>query len=569
MKRLWDKLCGIREVRDELRWVSQYTRRYRWAVAWYVLLGAVSTIAGLATGLISKRLIDMVTGFDTGAVVWVAVAYVSVQLFHILLNAVTSRISAKVQIRVNQEIRADIFRKILDARWEGVSHYHSGDLLARSGRDSDAVAASVLGWWPSLIIHLLQFVGAFVLILWHDPTLALMALVGAPITLLGSFFLLGRIRHHNKEMRQIGAEMTAFHSETFQHLQTIKSFGVTDVYFGKLEQVQQKQKAVTLKHNLFAVLTSSFSALLGLVVGGVCFLWSVYRLWLKEITYGDMILFLQLAGTLSTAFGALVGLVPAAINAATAAGRIMAVTDLPAEDRTPLPQMESLLAHPDLCLQVEGVRFAYPEGAAVFDHASLQAKAGEIVALVGPSGGGKTTLLRILLGLVAPQEGVARVSGGDEVTAPLSPATRSLFAYVPQGNTLFSGTIAENLRLLCPDATDEDIVEALRLACAADFVAALPEGIYTEVGERGAGLSEGQVQRLSIARALLSDAPILLLDEATSALDSDTEQQLLHNVVTHHRQRMCLVTTHRPSVLEVCHRVYRIRDKMVIDTTEE
>ena len=564
MKRIREKLGGIREVRRELRWVSRYTRRYRWAVAWYVLLGAVSTLAGLATGLISKRLIDVVTGYDTGAIVWIGVAYVAAQLFHIGLNAVTSRISARVQIRVNQEIRADIFHKILDAEWAGVSRYHSGDLLARSGRDSDAVASSVLGWWPSLIIHLLQFVGAFVLILWYDPTLALMALAGAPITLLGSVFLLRRIRQHNKEMRRIGAEMTAFHSETFQHLQTIKSFGVTDTYFSKLDAVQRKQKDATLKHNLFSVLTSSFSALLGLVVGGVCFFWSVYRLWQKEITYGDMILFLQLAGMLSTAFGSLVGLVPAAINAATAAGRIMEVTDLPAEDRTPLPQVDALRADPALSLHVEGVRFAYPDGAAVFDAADLQAQAGQIVALVGPSGGGKTTLLRILLGLVNPDEGTATVCGADGVTATLSPATRGLFAYVPQGNTLFSGTVAENLRLLCPDTTDEAMAEALRLACA-DFVWALPEGVDTVVGERGAGLSEGQVQRLSIARALLSDAPILLLDEATSALDADTEQQLLHNIVTHHRHRICLVTTHRPSVVEVCHRVYHISDKTLIE----
>ena len=564
MKPIRQKLSGIREVKKELRWVSRYTYRYRWAVAWYVLLGAVSTLAGLATGLISKQLIDVVTGFDTGHILWIAVAYVSAQLFHIGLNAVTSRISAKVQIRVNQEIRADIFHKILDAEWTGVSRYHSGDLLARSGRDSDAVAASVLGWWPSLIIHLLQFVGAFLLILRYDPTLALMALAGAPITLLGSFFLLGRIRRHNKEMRQIGAEMTAFHSETFQHLQTIKSFGVTDMYFSRLDAVQRKQKDATLKHNLFSVLTSSFSALLGLVVGGVCFFWSVYRLWSGDITYGDMILFLQLAGMLSAAFGALVGLVPAAINAATAAGRIMAVTDLPAEDRTPLPQMKGLLADSALRLQVEGVGFAYPDGTAVFENASLQAEAGQVVALVGPSGGGKTTLLRILLGLVTAQRGTATVSGTDGVTATLSPATRGLFAYVPQGNTLFSGTIAENLRALCPDATHAAMADALHLACA-DFVFALPEGIDTVVGERGAGLSEGQVQRLSIARALLSDAPILLLDEATSALDGDTEQQLLHNIVTHQRHRMCLVTTHRPSVLTVCHRVYRIHDKAITD----
>ena len=183
MIRISQKLSALSGVREELRWIGRYTHRYRWQVAWYILLGIIGTGAGLATGLISKRLIDIVTGYDTGQAVWIAVAYITAQLFHIGLSAVSSRVSARVRLRVNQEIRADIFHRILDARWEGLAPYHSGDLLARSGRDSDAVAAGVLGWWPSLIVHLLQFIGAFVLILIYDPTLALLALGGAPLTL--------------------------------------------------------------------------------------------------------------------------------------------------------------------------------------------------------------------------------------------------------------------------------------------------------------------------------------------------------------------------------------------------
>jgi ABC-type multidrug transport system fused ATPase/permease subunit len=307
-----------------------------------------------------------------------------------------------------------------------------------------------------------------------------------------------------------------------------------------------------------------------MVVGSVCFLWSAYRLWGNHITFGEMTLFLQLSGSLSGAFGALVSLVPAAITAATAAGRIMEITRLPEEEIHSKEQVDHLLqTGSGVGIRVEDVCFAYRSGKEVFQNIVFQAEPGEVVALVGPSGGGKTTLLRLMLGMMPVQAGSIQLCGGEpELKLCASASTRALFSYVPQDNTLFSCTIAENLRITNPNATNDMLRDALRMACADEFVSALPDGLDSRVGESGDGLSKGQIQRICIARALLSDAPVLLLDEATSALDVKTERTLLENIQHFRKGRTCIVTTHRPSVLSICQRAYLIQNQAVTQVEE-
>ena len=557
---------SLKQMVRELVWVAGYGKHYIGEMILYVLIGVVSTALGLTASVLGKNIIDIVTGFQMGKVLWLAVTYVIMQLTGIGFSALTSYISTRVRLKVGQQIRRDVFRKILNAQWEPLSRFHSGDLLDRCSQDAGTVAGGVIGSVPTLVVNAVTFVGSFVVILYHDYTLALLALISAPVVLLISGFLTRRIRKYSIKMREISSEMTAFHTEAFQNVQIIKSFGLLDTYNKKLFKLHEKQTDATLEHNRFSILTSSFLSFVGMVVSGLCFFWSVYRLWGNHITFGEMTMFLQLSGTLSGAFGALVGMVPSAIGLATAAGRVMEVTLLPAEQYINTEEVEHILAGKQCAvqLQVEDMDFSYLPGNCVFRQVQLQAQPGQIVALVGPSGGGKTTMLRILLGIVNVEQGSVTVTGGEPaVTLPVSPATRRLFSYVPQDNTLFSGTVAENLRIMKPDATDEQLYEVLKLACAEEFVNDLPDGLYTVLGERGNGLSEGQVQRLSIARALLSPAPVLLLDEATSALDVKTERRILRNITRNQSFRTCIVTTHRPSVLEVCHRVYRISEETV------
>ena len=545
----------------ELRWFLGYSRRHPWVIVWYTLLGLLGTTMGLGTGVLGKNIIDMVTGQQTGSPFLLGGIYIGIQLLRIGLNAITGYISETIQVRVGQEIRGEIFDRIIHARWQDISKYHSGDLLARASRDTGTLAGSMIGWLPSLIINLFQFFGAFFVIFYYDPTLALLALGTAPAILLASGVTTRRMRQHSKRMHTLGSEMMSFHSEVFSNLQMIKSFGVVDAYSKKLRQVQNKQKDATLQYAKFSLLTGSVLSIVGLVVSCLCFLWSAYRLWKGYITYGEMTLFLQLAGTLSGAFGALVSMVGSTIRLTTSVGRVMEVTNLPMEEYDPPETLQKML-NQGICPQVrvEGIAFGYEPESPVITHGNMAVDPGQIVALVGPSGGGKTTMLRLLLGLLEPEEGAVRLNFGEDSFLP-GPDTRRVFSYVPQVNTLFSGTIRENLTIMNPQATDEELWQALHTACAEEFVR--PLGLDATVGERGSGLSQGQIQRLSIARALLSQAPILLLDEATSALDLETERKLLANLVDGRSGRACIVTTHRLSVLKNAHGAYLIRDHQV------
>lgn len=548
-------LSRLNRILPQLRWMAGYSHRYRWVVFWHILLGLLGTAMGLAASVVGKNIIDTVTGYQTGAVVTIALWYVSLQLIEILLSATTGYINERMHIKVSQQLRGEIFDSIIHARWQEISQYHSGDLLARASRDAGAVASSVISWIPSLIINLFQFVGSFLLIFYYDYTLALLALASAPVVVCLSGIVGRRMHRHSTQMHQIGAELTAFHGEAFSNMQLIKSFGLLDVYGRKLRQLQNRQKTVSLKFKKFSVLTSSAMSLVGMVVSGLCFFWSVYRLWKGHITFGEMTMFLQLAGVLSGAFRALVGMIPVTISAATAAERVMEVSSLPKEEFLHDAQVQQMLQRGHCRVKLDQVEFSYTPELPVLKNVSMEANPGQIIGIVGASGEGKTTLLRILLGIVDVSSGAVTVDAED-LCIPVSPSTRKLFSYVPQDNTLFSGTIEENLRIMAPDASEEAIWEALEIACAADFVREL--GLDSVLGERGNGLSQGQIQRLSIARALLSPAPILLLDEATSALDVDTESRILKNIVSGRKNRTCMITTHRLSVLDACQQVYEI-----------
>lgn len=552
---------ALREMIRELHWIYQYGLKYKGSILWYICLGVFGIATGLAGSVMSKYIIDAVTGYDSAGLASMAVAYVCLQLFTIGSRAWSSMISEKIVIKVDQEIRADVYDKIMDADWEALSQYHSGDLLNRVDNDVSNVSNSVLSWVPDFVTRFIQFFGTLGIILYYDPTLALLALISAPITILVSRSVSKRIRDYNKKIRKVSSDVMVFNEESFQNVQLIKSFGLTESYKKKLRDVQETYKKIRLDYNRFQVATSSGMSLVGSVVAMVCFGWGVYRLWTGHITYGTMTLFLQLATSLAGSFSALVYMVPSAISAATAAGRLMSVTQLPKEKYLFEEKAKELIsANKGIEVRADEISFQYDTGKKVLQKASFVAKPGEIVAIVGPSGEGKTTMLRILLGLVYAWEGTVTVQDPKGMKVPVSAATRGLFSYVPQDNVMFAGSVAENMRMMKEDATDEQINGALRKACAYEFVHKIPTGLQSPIRENGGGFSEGQIQRLAIARALLSDAPVLLFDEATSALDVATERKILRNVLDRAANKTCIITTHRPSVLSMCDRIYRISD---------
>ena len=559
----------FREIIDDWKWIFTYSARYKFAIVFYVFLGIFSTTMGLVSSVASKYLIDIITGYQTSKLAILIIVMVGSSVVSLALDSVLSRITTRLSIYINNDIQADIFDKIVDADWLSLSRYSNGDVLNRFNSDISTVSGNAISWLPSIIIAVYRFVATFLVILHYDWVMALIALGSAPFMLLISKFLIKKQREYSKKVKEMNSQLMSFEVETFYNFDTIKSFGIAPYYSKKLRWWQGKFKDVSLDYNMFSIKSNILMSVIGMAVQFAAFGYCLFRLWTHSITYGTMTLFLQQRSNLSGAFSSLVSIIPAFLNSSVSAHRIRELVELPREVHIPESSELDQYAEKGFSVQMRDLRFAYAEGADVITRSEFVAKPGEIVALVGPSGEGKTTMIRLILGLVCPQEGqaVIRACDGREVT--MNAETRHLFAYVPQGNTILSGTIAENMRTVKEDASDEEIVQALKLSCAWDFVEKMPGGINARVGERGRGLSEGQAQRIAIARAILRDAPVLLLDEATSALDVTTERQVLRNIITQRPNKTCIVTTHRPSVLNLCQRVYRVVDTKVTELDEE
>lgn len=552
----------LKEMYSEVRWMCQYAKRYWTSICFYIAAGIFSTVMSLGGSLVSKNLIDAVTGVQRSRIGLLAVLMVGMALGNIAANAVISRISARIQVVIQNELQADIYHKVMNTDWESLHEFRSGDLLNRLNSDASQVASSVVSWIPNLITRLVQFLGALGIILYYDPVMAGIALLSAPVTVLMSGRLMKRMRGYNKEMREISSDLMSFQNDSFFHLQTVKAFGLIDLFQERLEGMQLNYQDKMMDYNKFTVYTSSFLSMVGMLVSYICFGWSAYRLWSGYITIGTMMMFLQMSGSLSSSFRTLLQVVPSAISATTCAGRLMAVAELKKEQILEEETVEKLREnrYAGISVRLNQVDVIYKEGNQVLEGGSFRADQGEIAAIIGPSGEGKTTLMRIFLGLIYPSAGTAELVGADGLHCSISSATRDFFGYVPQGNTVFTGTIADNMRMVKNDATDEEIEEALRQSCAWEFVEPLPQGIYSTIGEHGMGFSEGQAQRIAIARALLRGAPVLLLDEATSALDMEIEERVLKNIMECGKQKTCIVTTHRPSVLSMSDHIYEISD---------
>ena len=562
----------LKELTAELLWMYAYVRRYWLLIGCYILLGASGSVLSLGTSVVSKDLVDAVTGVNSLEIVRVAGTYVGVGVSQIFINAVKSRLSLKVRLKVTNEIRGDIYEQVLRTNWESLAKYRSGDLLYRVNGDAGMVANTILTFLPNVVTTVISFGGAFIIVVQHDPWMALIALMGAPVSFLTSRYSARKMRQFQRDNQNVASDRTVFDQETFQNLQFIKAFGMIDRVTEKFHKIQRESVDLALEQNRFQQSMTIATSLVGQAVGYACYGFAAFRLWQGEISYGTMTMFVSMAGSLRGSFSGILGLLPMVIRSGISAERIMEITSLPRdsmEDKEEADEIRRKGQESGVYVHMEDVSFAYEEEDWIYQDASFRAEPGEIVALIGPSGQGKTTTLNLLLGLYHPQKGGVRVGnpGGRELKA--SSSTRCLFSYIPQGNTLFSGTIADNMRMVKPEASDEEIRSALEAACAWEFVEKLENGMDTEVRERGTRFSEGQKQRLSIARALLADAPVMILDEATSALDVATERRVLRQIIKKEPDRTVIVAAHRPSVFSMCSRVYEVGGQRLEEVDEE
>ncbi len=564
MKKPSEYATLFRSMAREWKWLFRYISRYWPQIFLYVVIGVVGTVMGLGSTVASKYLIDSVISHDTDTIFKSAAVAVSFGLLQILVTTFTSRIATVIGTKISNEIRLNVYENIIYSNWEDISRYHSGDLLNRIEGDVSALSGSIVSFIPSFFTRITQFVGCLAVVLYYDPVMALFAFLSAPFLVVTSRISAKMTRKYNKESREMNGKILSFYSESIQNIQTIKAFGITKRYVEQLKNYLFMYRKMRLDHGKFSLVMTTCLSVIGLVVSYLCYGWGVWRLWQGAITYGTMTLFLQISGKLTNSFSSIVSLLPTSISIATAAGRIMEITDLPVEGYQDDEKAESIYASAQaagLSLRCDNLTCSYKNSdVAVVKDISFHVNPGETIALVGPSGEGKTTILRLILGLLKPEKGSMTLSTVDGKEITISESTRRFCSYVPQENNVFSGTVADNLRIVRPDATEDELITVLKAADAWDFITRLPSGINTEISEKGINFSEGQIQRISIARALLKNAPVLVMDEATSALDSKTERTVLANIMQSYPNRTCVITTHRPSMLQYCDRVYEINE---------
>lgn len=521
-----------------------------------MLIGSLIVLSDLAFVWATKLAIDIATKENTALPLPAAISLlVGIIILQLLLGMSAKWVRAVLGVQAQNHMRRNVFCNLLSCRWRNLRDFHTGNLLNRVERDVSDVITFLTESIPQLANTCMKFIGAFAFLFLMDAKLASLIVLLIPFFLVCSKLYVRKMRRLTHGIRSTESQVQATVQESLQHTLVVKTLEQTPNMVSKLGRLQERLRSEVATKAKYAVASSTIMNA-GFATGYlVTFVWGVYSLEAGLITYGTLIAFIQLVGQIQDPVRTLSRFVPVFITAFTATERLMELDRIP---REPLGEPVRFPAS-SVGLRLEQVSFRYLPGSRdILHNFSCDFPPGSITAILGETGSGKTTLIRLILALLEPSAGrVALYCPAGGTVYDVSPATRCNFSYVPQGNTLLSGTIRDNLLMGNPAATDAEMLAALR-AAAADFVELLPDGIDTVCGEMGGGLSEGQAQRISIARALLRRAPILLLDEATSSLDSETEQTVIRNVVAMNGEgRTLIFITHRPEVLKYATQVLR------------
>lgn len=524
------------------------------------VVGLLSVGVSLAQVWAVKRAIDVASHVVPGNVYWAVGLMGFLILADFALNVGGVWIRNVLGIRAQNRMQQRMLDRILRSEWHGRERMHSGDVLNRLESDVNTVVDFLTETIPNTLSVLTMFLGAFFYLFSMDKVLSIVIVIMIPIFLAFSKIYMSKMRFLTRQVRNSDSQVQSVLQETIQHRMLIKTLEAVEATVNRLENTQRELRDRVMMRTRFNVL-SNFFLNFGFALGYlVAFLWAALRMGAGTLTFGGMTAFLQLVNKIQTPARNLTKLAPAFVSVFTAAERLMELEENPLEDQgTPIFM-------PSPCgIRLDDISYGYDKdelsdsthfhNRTIINHLSFDFRPGSCTAILGETGAGKTTLIRLILALLRPQEGRVAIYSAEK-SEILTPRHRCNFVYVPQGNTLLSGTIRENLRLGKLDATDEEMKAALHQSCA-DFVMELPQGLDTLCSEQGGGLSEGQAQRISIARSLLRNRSIMLFDEATSALDPETERQLLQNLLSSHDKTIIFIT-HRPAVIEYCDQTLKL-----------
>ena len=540
------------DARTLLRWLWNAWRGNQLQAVLNASIGLLSVGVSLGHVWAMKRAIDVASGTVEGNLYWAVGVMAVLILLDFALNIAGTWVRNILGIKAQNRMQQRMLDRLLRAEWKGRNHHHSADILNRLEFDVNNVVNFLTETIPSTLSVLAMFIGAFLYLFSMDKVLAVIVIGIFPMFLAVSKIYVGQMRHLTRQVRDSDSKVQSVLQETIQHRMLIKTLESDSAMVERLGNTQSELRHRVVRRTKFSVFSNivvNFGFAFGYLVA---FLWAAIRMSAHTLSFGGMTAFLQLVNRIQGPARNLTKLVPAFVSVFTAAERLMELEEDPLEE-----QGTPIYIKAPCGIRLQNVGYAYEDGGGdkVIDGLSFDFKPGSCTAILGETGAGKTTLVRMILALVQPQDGKIEIYHGSTHQA-LSPLHRCNFVYVPQGNTLMSGTIRENLRLGKLDATNEEMLEALHTSCA-DFVNDLPDGLNTICSEQGGGLSEGQAQRIAIARSLLRDRSVMLFDEATSALDPDTERQLLNNILSAHDKTIIFIT-HRPAVIDYCDQTLKL-----------
>lgn len=536
------------------KWLLSYSKPYAGRIILKMLMELGVTGMSLTMVAYSKRIIDSAT---TGnKFVGFLIVYVCLMIAMLFVENILGLINTVLNEKYSFGIRLQVYNKIIRSNWTTVEKYHTGDLMTRLTSDAGNVADGIINTIPQVIRLVIELVVVFFMLFSYSPMLACLGLCVAPVAGIASWWLGKKITKLQVKVQESEAKYRSFLQESLANLLIVKSFRNENYASERLTELRENRFHWVFKKTKMSM-ASSVAMSLAFQIGYItAFAYGALLIYRGEITYGTMTVFLTLVNRVQAPVMGLAQKVPLIVMILASAGRIIELQNIEME-----PVSENTLESREIGVKVDNLSFGYTDETIIED-ASVDIKPGEFMAIVGESGIGKTTLVRIMMSFLDKYSGRITYYDDKGNTENNNAGMRDYISYVPQGNTLFSGTIRENIRMGKVDATEEEMLEALKLSAGYDFVMSLPKGLDTVIGERGFGLSEGQAQRISIARAFIRKAPFLILDEATSALDEGTEQQVITGLMNLTPRPTCVIITHRKSILKYCDRQLLIDKKV-------
>lgn len=560
MKQYLERFKEIYGKRDEafagLYWLMLQAVPYRKQLLIMFAISMVSLGMGFVGTIAGKFIVDATT---SGTLNLMYICYMAgATVFSIVFSALSSIFSAYINEKFSFGMRCDMFDRVQRSVWIELSKFHSGDIVTRLTSDISNISSGLISVLPSTVVLAIRLLISFCILLYYDRWIAIFALFIAPIGAVSALLYQKKYRYYQSMLRESESEYRSFMQENMSNIVVVKAFQQEQDNNAYMEDIRRRRMNLVMRSAKLGALMSGLMKVIYNSGYVVAFCWSAYRISKGEITYGTMTVFLSLVSQIQGSVSSLGSILPQIYGMLVSAKRITEIVDIRDEEyrhNTCLPE--------EVSVEISDLTFAY-NTRNILEHVNIRVKPGEIVGIIGSSGAGKTTLIRLLLSLIRPNSGSVEYTFESGNREQAQPSSRRFIAYVPQGNTLMSGSIERNLRIGKKDATDKEIWEALRMADVEEFVLKSEDGLETVLAEKAGGLSEGQAQRIAIARALIRKKPILILDEATSALDEDTESRIL-SAISENYGKTCFIITHRRSMLKYCDRVIEVREDGVYE----